>query len=210
MACRVLALMVLAGLSLGLARGAEAQDFSFSIGHGHHHHGWHHGWQYDHSWHDPWYWGPHVDYVYVAPPRPRVVYVQPPEREVRVEAAAPLAMNEPKWSAAAASTRTASTTTLQIWNSSGQKIPVAFLVDSKEIELSDGQSHSLHGATQRVVEFDRGGTFGTARYALTDGQYEFVITGRGWDLVRKKTAASGISLKPLVKKNALPGDTVTR
>jgi hypothetical protein len=45
---------------------------------------------------------------------------------------------------------------------------------------------------------------------LASGQYEFVITSRGWDLVRKATATPGISLKPLVKKNVLPADTVTR
>lgn len=201
---RFLGFAVLVGVLLSLApRNAAAQHFSFSLGHGHHHHGWH----YDHCWHDPWYWGPHVDYVYVAP-RPRVVYVEP-AREVGVQAATPLAMNEPQWSAATASTKSTNSRTLQIWNSGGQKIPVAFLVDSNEIELADGQSHSLHGDKQRVVEFDRGGTFGTARYALTGGQYEFVITSRGWDLVRKQSVAS-ISLKPIVKKNALPEDAVTR
>lgn len=202
MVFRVMALIVLTSLLLGSARVADAQHFSFSLGHGHHHH---HGWHYDHCWHDPWYWGPHVDYVYVAPPRPRVVYVQPPEREVRVEA-----MNGPKWSAAPASTKSASASTLQIWNGSGQKIAVAFLVDSKEIELADGQSHSLRAGQQRIIEFDRGGSYGTARYAITDGQYEFVITDRGWDLVRKQSDAGGISLKPIVKKNSLPGETVTR
>lgn len=205
---RILGLAVLAGLLLGSTQATDAQHFSFSLGHGHHHHGWHHGWHYDHCWHDPWYWGPHVDYVYVPPPRPRVIYVQPPEREVRVESA-PLAMADQKWSAAPAAAKT-SGSTLQIWNSSGQKIGVAFLVDSKEIELADGQSHSLRGGQQRIVEFDRGGTYGTARYALTDGQYEFVITDRGWDLVRKKAVADGISLRPIVKKNTLPGEAVTR
>lgn len=206
MVCRVLALVVLAGLSLGSARVADAQHFSFSLGHGHHHHGWHHGWHYDHCWHDPWWWGP--DYVYVAPP-PRVVYVQPPERQVRVQRSESLAMSEPQWSAAPAS-KSASSQTLQIWNASGQRIPVAFLVDAKEIELADGQSHSIHGGKQRVVEFDRGGTYGTARYAVTDGQYEFVITDRGWDLVRKKSLPDSISLKPIVRKNTLPGESVTR
>ena len=207
---RFMGLAVLAGLLLGSTRAADAQHFSFSLGHGHHHHhGWHHGWHYDHCWHDPWCWGPHVDYVYVPPPRPRVVVVQPPEREVRVESA-PLAMADKKWSAAPATAKTASSSTLQIWNNAERDVPVAFLVDSREIELADGQSHSLRGDKQRIVEFDRGGDFGTARYAVTDGQYEFIITDRGWDMVRKKSAPDGISLKPLVKKNVLPGETVTR
>jgi hypothetical protein len=115
-------------------------------------------------------------------------------------------MSEPQWSAAPASKSTSSST-LQIWNASGQRIPVAFLVDSQEIEISDGQSHSLRGDKQRVVEFDRGGNYGTARYAITDGQYEFVITGRGWDLVRKKSLPDSISLRPIVKRNTLPGES---
>lgn len=208
---RILWVMLVISASAALAPGeAAAQHFSFSLGHGHHHHhGWHHGWHFDHCWHDPWYWGPPVDYVYLAPRRPRVVYVQPPAKEVRVEAA-PVSSLESNWSAAPARSSAASAGTLQIWNNAGRQVPVAFLVDSREVELADGQSHSLHGGKQRIVEFDRGGSFGTARYALTEGEYKFVITSRGWDLVRKRPAASGISLKPLVKRNVLPADTVTR
>lgn len=204
---RILELAAFAALLLAASGTAQAQHFSFSLGHGHGHHH-HHGWHFDHCWHDPYFWGPRLDYVYVAPP-PRVVYVEPRvAREVRVEA--PPVSAAPQWSPPAASAPAPAVSTLQIWNRGHQKIPVAFLVDAREIELFDGQSHSLHGSGKRVVEFDRGGTFGTARYELTSGQYEFVITDRGWDLVRRATPASGISLKPLVKKNVLPGDTVTR
>ena len=202
MVCRVLAFMILAGLSLGSARIADAQHFSFSIGHGHH--DWHH---HHHCWDDPWFWGPHVDYLYVAPPPPRVVYVQPRDVEVRTlvpqDATARPAASGPLAAATV-------TQTVQIWNGSDRDIPVAFLVDSQPIELHDGQSHSLHGSGKRIVEFDRGGAFGTARYELSGGQYEFVVTSRGWDLVRKSATSTSISLKPLVKKNVLPGDTVHR
>jgi hypothetical protein len=206
---------LLASLVLAvLARESAAQSFSFAIGGGHHH-GWHH----HHCWDDPWFWGPQFDYVYVAPPPPRVVYVQPREVEVRTlvpqdSTARPAANSVPRTSTGrlAASTIPDSdgTPTVQIWNGGGQKIPVAFLVDSQQVELYDGQSHSLHGSGKRIVEFDRGGSFGTARYELSGGQYEFVVTSRGWDLVRRANATSGMSLKPLVKKNVLPNDTVTR
>jgi hypothetical protein len=208
---RILWVMLVISAASALAPSeAAAQHFSFSLGHGHHHHhGWHHDWHFDHCWHDPWCWGPHVDYVYLAPPRPRVVYVQPPAKEVRVEAA-PVSSADSTWTAAAPRSLPANSGTLQIWNGAGRQVPVAFLVDAREVELADGQSHSLHGGQQRIVQFDRGGSFGTARYALTEGEYEFLITPRGWDLVRKRSAAAGISLKPIVKKNVLPEDTVTR
>ena len=210
---RFVAPALLAGLVLTLLpRESAAQAFSFSIGSGHYH-GWHH----HHCWDDPWFWGPQFDYVYVSPPPPRVVYVQPREVEVRTlvpqdSTTRPAANSVPRTSRLAASSApdTGGTSTVQIWNGGGQKIPVAFLVDSQQIELHDGQSHSLHGSGKRIVEFDRGGTFGTARYELSGGEYEFVVTSRGWDLVRKASATPGMTLKPLVKKNVLPGDTVNR
>jgi len=212
MCCRLFAVAVVIGLLVGSSRPATAQHFSFSIGHGHYH-GCHH----HHCWDDPWFWGPHFDYVYVAPPPPRVVYVQPREVEVRtvvpqdsVSRPANIAPRTSPGRLAASSADAGGTNTVQIWNGGSQKIPVAFLVDSKQVELHDGQSHSLHGSGKRIVEFDRGGDFGAARYELSGGQYEFVVTGRGWDLVRKTGASPGISLKPLMKKNVLPDDTVTR
>jgi hypothetical protein len=209
---RFVAPALLAGLVLTLLpRECAAQSFGISIGSGHYH-GWHH----HHCWDDPWFWGPHFDYVYVAPPPPRVVYVQPREVEVRTivpqdSTARPATNSLPRTSSdrLAASTADAGGT-VQIFNGGSQKIPVAFLVDSRQVELHDGQSHSLHGSGKRTVEFDRGGDFGTARYELSPGQYEFVVTSRGWDLVRRPGSSQGISMKPLMKKNVLPEDTATR
>jgi hypothetical protein len=56
-----------------------------------------------------------------------------------------------------------------------------------------------------IVEFDRGGSFGTAKYELTEGEYEFVVTDRGWDLQRDATGGTWQTARvPEVKKNTLP------
>ncbi len=172
-------LVIVGGFS---ATPAQAQHIHFSFGHGHgHHHGWHHY----HGCYDPFWCGPR--YVYVAPPpvvRREIRYVEPVERviETRVEVPKIDVSRE-------ATTRTVSTAAsaapVQIWNSGGERVPVAFLADGREVTLHDGQSFSLYGKLPRTIEFDRGGSFGTVRHEVAAGEYEFVITGTGWDLVPK-------------------------
>jgi hypothetical protein len=194
-----LSLAIALGLFLGLTPlAAQAQKISFSFGHyghGHHHH--------HHCWDDPWYWGPHYDYVYVAPPpvvRREIRYVQPVERVIETRELAPREIASPASDSVA---RAATQTPLQLWNSGGQKVPVAFLVDGQQVTLHDGQSHTFYGSGAKLVEFDRGGDFGTTRRSLTGNRYEFVITDRGWDLVRQgEPAAVTTAATP---RNELPG-----
>ena len=47
--------------------------------------------------------------------------------------------------------------------------------------LEPGQSAS-HGEETQEIAFDRGGSFGEARYTLAPGTYRFVSTDHGWDL----------------------------
>ena len=196
---------------LAMPGAARAQAFSFSIGHGHHHHHrhHHHGWHLGY-WHDPYWWGPHYDYVYVAPPpvvRREIRYVEPVvEQQVIETRVVPPRVTSPARTqassqVASSTTRAAAQTPLQIWNSAGQKLPVAFVVDGQEVTLADGQSHTFYGGGAKLVEFDRGGDYGTARRSLTGSQYEFVITDTGWDLVRRGEAAASVTQAP---RNALP------
>jgi hypothetical protein len=185
---------------LALAPSAAwAQHWSFSIGHGHHHH---HGW-HDYHCHDPFWCGPHYDYLYVAPPplvRREIRYVEPVQ-ETTVETR----VLPPKVTARqpAATTATAKAP-LQIWNSAGRQASVAFLVDGQEVSLSDGQSHTFYGGGSRTIEFDRGGNFGTGRVVVNQGQYEFVVGDRGWDLVRRGVGGDSIATRPITPKNELP------
>jgi hypothetical protein len=191
----VLAAAVQVGLG---SQAARAQSFSFSIGHGHHHGHHHH-----HCWDDHWC-GPHWDYYYVAPPpivRREIRYVQPVERVIETRVETPqTAAATPKPNALAS--RPASQQPLQIWNSGGERVPVAFIVDGQEVTLSDGQSHTFYGGGARLVEFDRGGDFGIARRSLAGSQYEFVITSGGWDLVSRTGPAA--TAQRTAPKNELP------
>lgn len=185
------------------ASSASAQTFSFGIstghGHGHHHHH-HHGWHFDYHdcWHRPYYYAPR--YVYVEPTpviRERVTYVERAPAVVR---------NEP----ALVETHIANTL-ITVQNASNKNVAVTFLMDAQDVALRDGEVRSFTGRNTRVVEFDRGGDFGAARYDLTAGDYEFVITDNGWDLQRRTAApAASTAARPSVRKNALPGGTTLR
>ena len=190
-------LAAVALVCMALAAGsANAQSFSFGIssGHGHHHHHHHGGWAFD--YHDCW----HPHYYY-----PRYVYVEPApvirERVTYVERApASLSRVEPPL----ADTLIANTL-ITVQNGAGKNVAVTFLMDAQDVSLRDGEVRSFNGRASRVVEFDRGGDFGSARYDLTPGDYEFVITDRGWDLQRRTaTSAASTAAKPSVRKNALP------
>jgi hypothetical protein len=174
------------------ASTASAQTFSFGIGvgghgHGHHHH--HGGWAFD--YHDCWHPHYYPRYVYVQPApvvRERVTYVERAPAVTRVEP--PLA-----------------DTLITVQNASGKNVAVTFLMDTQDVALRDGEVKSFTGRGTRVVEFDRGGDFGAARYDLSPGDYEFVITATGWDLQRRAAAAAAAAstaAKPSVRKNALP------
>ncbi len=209
----------LVALSPGaLSPAARAQSWSFSIGHGHGHH--HHGWHYDH-YHDPFWCGPSIGYYYVAPPpvvRREIRYVEPiQETTVETRVLPPRVAEVPRLPAArtlaSSATGAAKSTAdapLQIWNSAGRRAGVAFLVDGQEVSLADGQSHTFYGGGSRTVEYDRGGSFGTGRSILTDGQYEFVVTDRGWDLVRRGVATGPIATRSSTPKNELPGEATQR
>ena len=58
---------------------------------------------------------------------------------------------------------------------------------SYSYDMNPGEEQELKPtSTGWVVSFDRGGSYGTARYTVTDGTYQFVLTDKGWDLVRKQ------------------------
>jgi hypothetical protein len=148
--------------------------------------------------------------VYVAPP-PVVerVYVQPPVVQERV------IIEQPRTSSYDSAASTTSTARLPapparaetgspvvIRNTNGRGLNVAFLLDDRNEELRDGQTRTFAGSSH-VVEFDRGGTLGTARYELTGGLYGFVVGENGWELVRDSSAPRTAE-RPTLKANELP------
>lgn len=205
-------LLLAASLTALVAGTAHADNFSLSIGSGyrgyghHHHHGCYGG--YGPAFGISLWSPPPPRYVYVAPP-PVVQYVQPQPviiqqpPPVNSYGAATSSPNVASNSLPAPPTRTASTgSPVVIRNSSNKGVPVAFLVDEKSEELRDGQTRTYSGSSH-VVEYDRGGNLGTARYELTGGLYSFVVGNNGWELLRDSNTTRTAD-RPAVKRNELP------
>lgn len=62
---------------------------------------------------------------------------------------------------------------------------VNYNLNQEPQQMSTDFEQTLDAGTSWLIEFDRGGDFGMARYTLIEGYYYFKITEQGWDLVRK-------------------------
>jgi hypothetical protein len=60
--------------------------------------------------------------------------------------------------------------------------PISYTVNKLRYTMQPGYAQTLPGGRRWTLEFDRGGSFGTARYALPPGNYVFTVTDRGWDV----------------------------
>ena len=73
---------------------------------------------------------------------------------------------------------------IRVVNPAGNAVAIRY-------RLNDGAARALppgnvaHIRQQVVIEFDRGGAAGVARYSLIDGTYKFVASGGQWNLVRE-------------------------
>jgi hypothetical protein len=209
-------LLVASSLTAGLLAAGTVQaqsSFSFSIGtghyghrghHGHHHH--HHDWCHGPYWGPGWY-GPGFGVVYAPPPvvKERVIYVQPQQPAWTPAPASVTAAPAAPAAPIVANTLPASSSEddrIVIRNMSSAGLPVAFLVDGQDVELSDGATRTFVGRPRRSVAYDRGGRFGSTEQQLTAGQYEFRNTASGWDLVRRPDLTP--SGRTAVRSNSLP------
>lgn len=72
---------------------------------------------------------------------------------------------------------------IQIVNPEETGTPLTYHLDDADVTLQSGESQLLTNDRRRVISFDRGGDFGTARYTLSSGQYRFELTtDHGWEL----------------------------
>lgn len=79
---------------------------------------------------------------------------------------------------------------------------LSYTIDSRHsFDIATGQSQHLSTKGSYLVEFDRGGDFGRARYTITEGLYDFTPTDHGWELYRQPDAAAAAER---VKSNPLP------
>jgi hypothetical protein len=57
------------------------------------------------------------------------------------------------------------------------------VVGGEEVEMQSGEMLDFT-SSETLVEFDRGGDFGLARYTLRPGSYRFTVSADGWQLYR--------------------------
>jgi hypothetical protein len=62
---------------------------------------------------------------------------------------------------------------------------ISFIARGRRYTLAPGYQQVVARSGSTEVRFDRGGSFGTARYTLRDGIYQFTVTDGGWNLFRK-------------------------
>ena len=67
---------------------------------------------------------------------------------------------------------------------------VNYSLNQQPFSMASNFEQTLPPGTTWVVEFDRGGDFGVARYTLSEGFYVFASTDRGWDLYKRKFQAT--------------------
>jgi hypothetical protein len=79
---------------------------------------------------------------------------------------------------------------------------LSYTIDARHAQdIAPGAAQQLDAKGSYLIEFDRGGDFGRARYTITEGLYEFTPTDRGWELYRQPDAAAAAQR---VKSNPLP------
>jgi hypothetical protein len=61
---------------------------------------------------------------------------------------------------------------------------LCFTIGGTRYDLPPGLRQDFQLAGTRTIQFDRGGSFGTASYSLSEGLYTFKATDAGWDLER--------------------------
>lgn len=59
---------------------------------------------------------------------------------------------------------------------------LAYSLNQYEYVIQPGESQMLTNDREWIITFDRGGDFGTARYTLFPGSYEFALTEKGWEI----------------------------
>jgi hypothetical protein len=73
---------------------------------------------------------------------------------------------------------------------------VNYTLNDVRCTMAAGFQQKLPGERAWIIEFDRGGSFGTARYSLTPGKYAFAVTERGWDVFRRTPVVAAEATVP--------------
>lgn len=82
---------------------------------------------------------------------------------------------------------------------------LTYVLDGATVqEIAAGNRHTARSKAKFIIEFDRGGNFGTAKYELKEGVYEFIVGEKGWDIVLTKEDPNAAPPTTPIKRNSLP------
>lgn len=80
---------------------------------------------------------------------------------------------------------TAPGTAVVVANPMKNDASISFVADGRRFTLAPGYQQVVRRGGTVEVRFDRGGSFGTARYTLRNGSFQFLVGDEGWNLFRK-------------------------
>lgn len=76
---------------------------------------------------------------------------------------------------------------LVVLNPESNGLTLRFMVNNQVVELPPGKLLELPGDRSWEIAFDRGGSYGTARYSMQTGVHAFTRTAQGWELYRSNS-----------------------
>jgi len=74
---------------------------------------------------------------------------------------------------------------IAVVNPATSGVTLSFRVDGTAFQLAPGARQELAHSQPRMIEFDRGGAFGSAKYQLIEGIFTFQATDKGWDVYKQ-------------------------
>lgn len=110
---------------------------------------------------------------------------------------------------------------IKITNPASSTAPINYSLNGYNYVIRPGESQTLVNDRGWTIQFDRGGSFGLARYSLSPGLFEFTVAATGWDIVQQalptapNTAVAGnappsnpLPANPLPAPAAIPAPAI--
>lgn len=100
---------------------------------------------------------------------------------------------------------------IKIVNPASNSATLSYTLDGRPYSIPPGSSQDLVLDHPWVIEFNRGGSFGTGQYSLESAVYTFTATNHGWELFQSPLGPSGPAMPATtmppsgVPANPLPG-----
>lgn len=79
---------------------------------------------------------------------------------------------------------------IKIVNPANSGNVINYSLNGFQYAIRPGESQSLVNDRAWVIQFDRGGEFGSARYSLNPGSYEFTPSVNGWEIFHESPQVS--------------------